>query len=89
MSPQLASDWATADAAADVATELAGRLQDAKQTTVADQAADEWATAARIADTARIKAIENRLRALDGISNADVGVWRARLIEELERARSG
>ena len=89
VAPQLASDWATADAAADVAAGLAERIQDAKQTTVAVQAADDWAAAARVADTQRITALENRLRSLEGVEDADVGAWRARLVAELERVRAG
>ena len=89
VAPQLASDWATADAAADVAAGLAERIQDAKQTTVAVQAADDWAAAARVADAQWITALENRLRALEGVEGADVGAWRARLVAELERVRAG
>lgn len=74
------------DAAAATAGELAGRVQQANLDAAIGQLASDWASADRQAAEHRRRAIEARLRSLDGVEGADVSQWRAYLQAQLDRS---
>lgn len=73
------------DAAAVSAGELAGRVHQAGRDAAIGQLASDWASADRQAAEHRRRAIEARLRSLDGVEGANVRRWRAFLQAQLDR----